>query len=278
MTKRKKKLLILFIILGVWLAMFLTDVTISFFNGNPVFSIPIFHYDDGGSCTHVGLLYNYHKVRVIVDGKKYNINRDNGEDFTFYYYDMVSDFSVVTPWFVFIDSISQKTIDKRYLEYDINIYKSLTFKKKMLKGYTLIDEYTTNNSKRYVKLLNGYETNDFITVYYDDGNVTSYYKSHYLYSKSYDMGEEKSELKADVNFDEVINVNDKDYTFDCIIKTKDYYIGKPNDFIDYQMISLKVFYLKYNDEDGNDIEIKKYYDISSNIFYDASKFKVDLEI
>lgn len=280
MTKRKKKLLILFIILGVWLTMFLTDVTISFFNGKPVFCIDTgyFYYKDGGSATYIGLLYNYNRIRSLRGGATYEINRDNGEDFRIYYYDKHSDFSVVTPWFFFAPSISKKTINNRYLEYDINIYKSLTFKKRMLKEYTLIDEYTTNNSKRYVKLLNGCETNDFITVYYDDaGNVTGYYKSHFLYSKSYDYGE-NHEIKADVNFDEVINVNDKAYTFDSITNTKDYYIGKPNDFRDYSVRYIKVYYLKYIDDDGNDIEIKKYYDSFEKKFYDSSKFKVDIEI
>ena len=149
----------------------------------------------------------------------------------------------------------------------------------MLKDYTLIDDYTTNNSKRYVKLLNGFETNDYIIVYYDDaGEVTGYYKSHFLYSMSFDSGKDKFAIQADVNFDKEVKVDGENYTFDSIIKTKDYYIGQPDEFLDYQMNYIKVFYLKYVNKAGYTIVIKKYYNHSLKSFFDASKLKVDIEI
>ena len=60
--------------------------------------------------------------------------------------------------------------------------------------------------------------------------------------------------------------------------TKLFYIVTLNDFIDYDMRYVKVFYLKYIDVDGNDIEIKKYYDSFEKKLYDESKFNVDIEI
>ena len=278
MSKRK---LILLIILSIWLSFFSTDLILSFFNKKPIFSIPLFHYDDGGSCTYVGLLYNYNKMRVIMELEKYEIERDNGDKYDFIYFDHYSDFSIVTPWLFMASSISRDTIESHYLEIDIRMYKSIKFKDKMLEGYTLIDEYTTTNSKRYVKIIQGYETNDCIIIYYDnDGNIINYYKSHYLYSTSYNSGSDYSKYYSRnvLKYDNTIIYNDKEYVFKEIVSKKRFFIGDPSDG---NIIPLKLYVLQYENEFGKTIKIKKYYNTFntySDSEIDINSFNVDLEI
>ena len=52
----------------------------------------------------------------------------------------------------------------------------------MLNGYTYMYENNRGTLRRYVKFINGYETDDYIDVYYDgDNNIKGYFKSNSTY-------------------------------------------------------------------------------------------------
>lgn len=54
----------------------------------------------------------------------------------------------------------------------------------ILDDYTFMYENTRGTVKRYVKIINGYETDDYIDVYYSNGNIKGYYKSKNTYTES----------------------------------------------------------------------------------------------
>lgn len=54
----------------------------------------------------------------------------------------------------------------------------------ILDDYTFMYENTRGTVKRYVKIINGYETDDYIDVYYTNGNIKGYYKSKNTYTES----------------------------------------------------------------------------------------------
>lgn len=53
---------------------------------------------------------------------------------------------------------------------------------RMLAGYTLKYESADGITKRYVKMIDGFETNDYIDVYYQNGVAYDYYKSKTTYN------------------------------------------------------------------------------------------------
>ena len=78
----KKKIIISIVATFVllWTVFFITDSIRCKKNLDPIFSIEVAMYEDGGSIYYVGLFYNYYRVRENVENK-----------------DVITDY-VITPW------------------------------------------------------------------------------------------------------------------------------------------------------------------------------------
>lgn len=88
----KKKIIICIVITFVlmWTAVFTTDSIRCKNNLDPIFSIEVAMYEDGGSIYYVGLFYNYYRVRENEENK-----------------DVITDY-VITPWFFGLDYAKEK--------------------------------------------------------------------------------------------------------------------------------------------------------------------------
>ncbi|MBE6130228.1 MAG: hypothetical protein E7183_00700 [Erysipelotrichaceae bacterium] len=88
----KKKIIICIVITFVlmWTVFFTTDSIRCKNNLDPIFSIEVAMYEDGGSIYYVGLFYNYYRVRENVENK-----------------DVITDY-VITPWFFGLDYAKEK--------------------------------------------------------------------------------------------------------------------------------------------------------------------------
>ena len=88
----KKKIIISIVITFVllWTAFFTADSIRCKNDLEPIFSIEVAMYEDGGSIYYAGLFYNYYRVRKNVEGQ-----------------DMITDY-VITPWFFGLDYAKDK--------------------------------------------------------------------------------------------------------------------------------------------------------------------------
>jgi hypothetical protein len=62
--KRKSKKILLVILL-VWLSFIITDFTLSKYNKKPIFAIPVYRLNDGGTVEYYGLGYKVIKYNVL---------------------------------------------------------------------------------------------------------------------------------------------------------------------------------------------------------------------
>lgn len=99
--KKKHKIIIILVIcfLLIWLGFFITDSIRCKNDKDPIFCIPMAMYDDGGSAYHIGLFYNYYRVRKLNP----EINLDESCSKNCYLTDYV-----ITPWFFGLDYAKEK--------------------------------------------------------------------------------------------------------------------------------------------------------------------------
>lgn len=102
--------------------------------------------------------------------------------------------------------------------------KSELFNYSMLKDYTLKYENNRGTVKRYVKLINGYETDDYIDVYYEGDIIVGYYKSKQSYSESDTQKTSNfaSLFAENDNYNVRSSINEGGIQYDKIISTKTY--------------------------------------------------------
>lgn len=93
MSKRRIILSIIISICVIWTAFFITDLVRCKNDKEPIFCVEIAQYKDGGSTKHLGLFYNYYRVKKI----------DEDTALTDY---------VITPWFFGLDYAKAKAFDK----------------------------------------------------------------------------------------------------------------------------------------------------------------------
>jgi hypothetical protein len=104
--------------------------------------------------------------------------------------------------------------------------------------------------KRYVKIINGYVSDDYIDVYYENENVIGYYKSNVTYSNS--------DILKTVDFNNYFKQNDNykvansiyygGIVYDSIVKTDIYeQIYTYNNSI----IPLRFYVTTYQNSNGN---------------------------
>lgn len=75
----KKKRYILGLICIVWLAFFITDISLAKLNRSPIFAVPIVMYKDGGSTEYYGLGYKVIKyVKLTAENGAEVIKTDFG--------------------------------------------------------------------------------------------------------------------------------------------------------------------------------------------------------
>lgn len=119
----------------------------------------------------------------------------------------------------------------------------MQFNRELLEGYTFMYENNSGTLKRYVKLIDGYVTDDYIDVYYENNTVTGYYMSKTKYSNVdllrknnfRELFETSNDYKVDnkivvdnVIFDKLIetNVYEQIYTYDNNIIPIRFYVSK----------------------------------------------------
>ncbi|MDO9629023.1 MAG: hypothetical protein Q7I99_03900 [Acholeplasmataceae bacterium] len=96
MSKKKKILIIISIVLFAWLVMLSTDIILAEKDQAPVFYFRMDSYDDGGSQKYIGLFYQVYHVK--------SIDASNQGQIVDYGYHLV-------PWFYSLDYVKEYVIE-----------------------------------------------------------------------------------------------------------------------------------------------------------------------
>ena len=96
---KNKIITIVLSIIAIWSIMFLVDCSRCNNDKEPIFSIKVAEYKDGGSIKYVGAFYNYYRVRTT------NSNSTFGEECSDLCF--LTDY-VITPWFYDLTSAKEK--------------------------------------------------------------------------------------------------------------------------------------------------------------------------
>ncbi len=138
--------------------------------------------------------------------------------------------------------------------------------------YTFMYENNRGTLKRYVKIIGGYETDDYIDVYYEDNKIIGYYKSKQVYNNiDIDTTNFVESFKEEDNFKLSSKVVDNGILYDKIITTKTYeqlytYNGS--------LIPVRFYVTTYINDDGqkyidiNVVNVEKKVQISEDIIYE----------
>lgn len=97
------------------------------------------------------------------------------------------------------DLILKPTVQRDYSTMNVDLQTQF-MESNILDGYTFMYENTRGTLKRYVKLVNGYVTDDYIDVYYSEDTIKGYYKSKTTY--------DENALRLTANYNEVFSMED----------------------------------------------------------------------
>lgn len=147
------------------------------------------------------------------------------------------------------------------------------FNSSLLEGYTLKYENNRGTVKRYVKFINGYETDDYIDVYYEEQTIVGYYKSKQSYNAAaIQMTSNFDSLfAADDNYSVRSNINEGGVFYNKIISTKTY---EQIYTYDGEIVPVRFYVTTYTNDDGYKyldikiINVQSKTEISEDIMYE----------
>ncbi len=147
------------------------------------------------------------------------------------------------------------------------------FNSSLLEGYILKYENNRGTVKRYVKLINGYETDDYIDVYYEEQTIVGYYKSKQSYSDAaIQMTSNFDSLfAANDNYSVRSNINEGGVFYNKIISTKTY---EQIYTYDGEIVPVRFYVTTYTNDDGYKyldikiINVQSKTEISEDIMYE----------
>lgn len=128
--------------------------------------------------------------------------------------------------------------------------KSYSFDENILNGYRFMYENSRGTLKRYIKIINGYVSDDYIDVYYENNNIIGYYKSKSTYTSNdiLRVSEFKNYFKQTDNYRIPETICSEGILFDSIVNTDTYeQIFSYNNNI----IPLRFYVTTYQNSSGN---------------------------